>query len=432
MKKIKMIVSALIFCLLFAGCNRFFRYILIDDTTSYTRITFHEMYEQDNIDVLFVGSSHCYRTFIPEIFDSELGMNTYNAGTSSQCLDGSYMVIQEAARYNDIKHIYLEVYYEMAFVENKDRDMTSTYIISDYLKPSLDKVQYLINASTIEHYFNSFILGRRNWSKFFDAEYVKNLIIQKQTEDYKNYEYTYVTYDSEWYAGKGYVANNGVIENWNFFSEKGWDNINIEGISDDWLKSLTDIITFCDKNGIVLTLVSTPMSNFLLTGLGNYDDYVNMIRDLIKDTDVEYYDFNLCKEEYFSSTSSLFMDDHHLNCDGAEQFSYLLSDVINGEISEEELFYDSFEEKIENLEPTVFGICYHDDQEVRTCKIVSNYADDLEYAITLVPNGGEPNMLQNFAHNNIFTIAPNEHGTCTIAYRLSNSSDEVQTVDVTY
>ena len=82
MKKMLRYVAAVIaFCFLFLLCGKFFRYILVDDTSSYTRITFHEMYEQDNIDILFVGSSHCYRTFIPEILDKKLGVNTFNVGT---------------------------------------------------------------------------------------------------------------------------------------------------------------------------------------------------------------------------------------------------------------------------------------------------------------------------------------------------------------
>ena len=53
MKKMLRYVAAVIaFCFLFLLCGKFFRYILVDDTSSYTRITFHEMYEQDNIDIL--------------------------------------------------------------------------------------------------------------------------------------------------------------------------------------------------------------------------------------------------------------------------------------------------------------------------------------------------------------------------------------------
>ena len=188
------------------------------------------------------------------------------------------MVIKEAVRYYDIKHIYLELYYNVAFATYKDRtEMTQVYIISDYLRPSLDKIQYLIHASSSDYYVNSFIPARRNWPKLFDIEYVKNLLIKKQSVDYKNYAYTYVTRDTEWYAGKGYVANNNAIEGWNYFSNKNWNNVDFDDVSDDWMNTLRDIIAFCEKEEISLTLVSAPISNFMLSGIGNYDEYVELI-----------------------------------------------------------------------------------------------------------------------------------------------------------
>lgn len=437
-KKIKYIAACFLFGVMFIVCGEFFRYVLIDDTASFTRITFHEMYEQENIDILFVGSSHCYRSFIPEIFDEELGVNTFNVGTSSQYLDGSYMVIKEAARYNDIEHIYLELYYNIAFATYKTRtEMTQTYIISDYLRPSLDKLRYLLDASAKDYYANSFILARRNWSKFFDEEYVKNVLVKKGTDAYKNYEYTYVTGESEWYAGKGYVANNVIIKDWNYFSASGWGGINIDGVSEDWFKSLEDIIAFCNKRDISLTLVSAPMPNFLLARVGNYDKYVELVQSVIEGTNVDYYDFNLCKEKYFPNDSSLFKDADHLNCYGAEIFSYLLSDFINKEISEDELFYASYNEKLEKLNPTVFGISYYDDEnkngeQIRNCKIISTGNDNLEYKISLLTTEGEVCKIQDFSSNRIFTIVPEEHGALIIEYRLSDSPYQIWTLNIAY
>lgn len=437
-KKIKLLVSIVMFCILFAGCNKFFQYILIDDTASYTRLTFHEMYEQENIDVLFVGSSHCYRSFIPEILDEELGMNTFNCGTSSQHLDGSYMVIREAARYNDIKHIYLEIYFDAAFAVNKERtDLTQTYIISDYLRPSLDKVQYLLNASTKEYYSNSFLRARRNWNRFFEADYIKDLILKKGTAAYKNYEYTYVSQETEWYAGKGYVANNQTVDNWNYFLDDAWFAADFSNISSDWLHTLEDIIAFCGKKEIALTLVAAPMPNYLLAGIGDYDEYIGIIQDMIAGTDIRFYDFNLCKEEYFPNTSSLFKDKDHLNCYGAETFSRLFADFINGKILEDELFYSSYEEKLGHLSPTVFGVVYHDESDdkgemTRKCQIVSTGNDSLEYKITLTPQQGEPCKLQGFSDNKLFAVSSEEHGVITITYRWGNLPEEIQEVQVAY
>lgn len=436
-KKIKYFLSSFIFCSLIICCGKILHYILTDDTNSYTRIVFHEMYEQENIDVLFVGSSHCYRSFIPAIFDEELGKNTFNIGTSSQSLDGSYMIIKEAAKYNDIKHIYLELYYNVAFAKYKERtDLTQTYIISDYLKPSLDKVEYLLNASTKTHYPNSFIVARRNWSKLFDIGYIKNLLSKKRTNDYKNYEYTYINGDTEWYGGKGYFTNNETIKDWNYFSHRGWEPIDLNNFSEDWFNSLQDIITFCDQKGISLTFVSAPMPNFLITALENYDDYVMLVQDIIANTDVDYYDFNLCKEEYFPNTSSLFKDADHMNHYGAEAFSHLFADFINGEIPEDKLFYDSYKEKIEHLDPTVFGISYHisdnNGMQIKDCKIVSTGNENLEYEIILYPEEGDSFRVQEFSNNKFFNVSPDEHGVMTINYRLDNFPDVKWTTNISY
>lgn len=439
-KKIRRVAGSLAFLLLFAGCGRFFRYIIVDDTASYTRITFHEMYKQDNIDILFVGSSHCYRSFIPEILDEELGKNTFNAGTSSQHLDGSYMIIREAARYNDLEHIYLELYYSMAFTEPQNRsDLTDVYIISDYLKPSLDKLFFLANASTKDHYINSFFPARRNWKAFFESDYIKDLLIKKQSKEYK--EFAGLDIDGERYAGKGYVASKEIIEDWDYFSDFNWqytwEGFISDNISDRWLDLLADIIQFCDKNEIELTLISAPMSDYVIAGMQNYDRYVELVRNLIADTDVVYYDFNLCREKYFSSTSSLFRDADHMNQYGAEIFSRLFADLVNGKISEEVLFYDTYEEKVRNMEPTVFGVSYHDEQNsegklVRNCKIVSTYCSNMEYEIVLIPADEEPCVLQEFSDNVFFSVSPGEHGVCVIRYRVSDRPEKIWTRNISY
>lgn len=111
---IKRIVAiALAICLFIAGAE-FWKYILISDSTSYTRLMMHQLYNpEDNIDVLFVGSSHVYRAFIPKITDKEFGAYTFNAGSSGQFMDGSLAVIKEADKGNDIKHVFLELYYDV-------------------------------------------------------------------------------------------------------------------------------------------------------------------------------------------------------------------------------------------------------------------------------------------------------------------------------
>ena len=114
-----------------------------------------------------------------------------------------------------------------------------------------------------------------------------------------------------------------------------------------------------------------------------------------------------------------------------------MSDLINGRISEEDLFYRSFKEKMENLDPTVFGISYHDSQKengetVRECKIVSTYHSGLEYKIILKPEEKAEYILQDFSDNRHFLIDPDSNGICSIFYRLDSFPDRVWKLDISY
>ena len=161
-KKYKKFISSfaapvIFLCIMFL-CHKLLCYILVDDTESYTRIMLHEMYNQEeNIDILFLGSSHSYRSLNPQITDAIFDANTFNAGTSSQRWDGSYALLVEAGKQNDLKKVYVDMYYDMAGTNYYDRtDLTSTYIISDYMKPSVNRASYLLSSGNPDYWINGF------------------------------------------------------------------------------------------------------------------------------------------------------------------------------------------------------------------------------------------------------------------------------------
>ncbi len=71
-----------------------------------------ELYaDAGKIDTLFLGSSHCYRSVDPNAVDAALGTYSFNAGSSQQLPDGSYYMLREAAAQNQLKTVYLEMFY---------------------------------------------------------------------------------------------------------------------------------------------------------------------------------------------------------------------------------------------------------------------------------------------------------------------------------
>ncbi len=338
---VKKILSVICFIIFFILIRELLRYCLVDDTKSYTRISMHEFYtSKENIDILFIGSSHTYRSIVPQIADKSFGKYTFNAGSSSQGMDGSLAITKEAIKEYDIKEIYLEVCYEIAVLEgNKDRtEMTSTYILSDYMKPSLNRLFYILNAISNQHYINSFILARRHWENLLNPKKVIEIIKSKQTDNNKNYIYVPKKNSEEYYVERGFVANDSILSSDSIEKNK-IETINFSNISNDWKKQLNEIIHICKEKGIKLTLFIAPEPAVTTNNLENYDEYSKMINGIAIENNIDYYDFNYCKKEYFDRNDlTLFKDTDHLNTKGAEKFTQLFGDLISGKITHDDIF----------------------------------------------------------------------------------------------
>lgn len=355
------ILSPVLFLLLLFGVNRLLRYLIYDDSAYYTRLTFHEMYTQEeNIDVLFLGSSHCFRSVDVDITDELFEANTFNGGSAMQSWDGSYAILREAAKKNDLKQVYVEMYYNMAGGVYWEREeLIPVYIISDYLRPSFNKVHYLMEGSAPEHWVEGFFSARRYWQKLFSKGRIAEITAIKQKESYKNYEYWgNPETDQQYYTRKGYVASRETIENYDFSVHGGLKEIPEQIFSEDDKRSIQRIIDYCNQNDIELVFFSAPIPYYNLIATNNYGSYIEQVNNLLEGSGAPYYDFNLCKEDYFSFDSELFADVDHLNSVGAECFSRVFADFMLGQIEEEDLFYDSYEEKMNSIDDRIYGITY--------------------------------------------------------------------------
>lgn len=344
-RKIRAAALIFLFAAILFFTQHLLRYVLIDDTKSYTRLMLHELYHSpENIDALFVGSSHCYRALDTRITDELMDMYTFNAGTSSQYIDGAYALIREAQAHNTLRQVYVESEFNTVCAEPfKDRkSLLSTYIISEYMPFSLNKIQYLLNASSAEMYPNSFLpLGKyKNMAE--EPSRILNILEEKSSYDYRNY--AYVSNENETYMGKGYVATEGVIGE-DELKKHDFYRINLRAVSDDWKKTVRKIGDLCRDNDIELVLFSAPMNDRYLDGVGNYDEYIDMLRVTAEEMGASYYDFNLCRDEHLKLEDEDFLDLGHLNRYGAEKFSRTFGGFFGENTDKDRLFYGSYEEK---------------------------------------------------------------------------------------
>ena len=208
------------------------------------------------------------------------------------------------------------------------------------------------------------------------------------TDEYRNYSNELSRRDYLWYEGKGFFGSINHVEEHMYYTDDGQQIIDTDAISADWKRNVTRIIDYCEKHDLKLEFFSAPVSRFQLTSFVNYDDYIAFIHEMCDERGVKYTDFNLLKESYFPESQALFIDSNHLNSDGAEVFSTVFADYMNGDLPDD-AFYASAKDKLTNAKPDFCGISYQDDDEthIRTIRMIASPLGYFEYKVELDENG---------------------------------------------
>lgn len=322
-------------------------FILVDDVHSYTRIMLSELYQsQDNIDMLFLGPSHCYRSVDPAAVSAVLEKKAFNAGTSQQLPDGAYFLLREAAKTNRIQSVYLEVFYTTLNEEKSSDVPAAAYIITDFAKASREKYEYLWQMGGAAAILDNLIPARHN--NISPGEILETWRA-KLTDGYEAGNYRYVTYGDEQYRGDGFVYCLPTTSAETDFTPIA--EINPEKpISDFSLEYIEKIAEFCRENSIELVLFTAPLPDAYTSRLDGYQSYVDYMTELGERLNFDYWDFCLSRNLDILGYDT-FMDAHHLNGTGAEIFTAELTQVIaasrEDKFDKMQYFWPCYDEKLQ-------------------------------------------------------------------------------------
>ena len=341
--------AAALFVLLTAALLAAAKFLLVDDVHSYSRIMLQELYaDAGNIDTLFLGSSHCYRSVDPAAVDAALGTHSFNAGSSQQLPDGSYAMLKEAAAQNDLKTVYLEMFYTGYNESASSNVPLACYLLADYMDwRSPNRYEYLWSMGGMAAFADLLLPARHGIAS---PSSMPALWKAKLTDGYTLGNYSYVTYpdSGEEYRGRGFVYTTGVPQD-GFATLRDVDpNAPLSDFGWEYLNKITD---FCQENGIRLVLFTAPLPSGYVYNTQNYQSYVDALQGFCAEHDgLEYWDFSLYRlQSEIDLKLEDFSDAHHLNGAGAEKFTDILCKTIRrraaGE-SADAIFYPTVEEKL--------------------------------------------------------------------------------------
>lgn len=394
-KIIKRSVKFTVFILILAVLVYCTALILRDDAHSYSRVMMHELYNQDHIDYVVCGASHVSHGLDPKLVEQFWGKSLYNTGTPSQHIDGSYAMLRQVLDLYKVEKVFLDIDNGIAastpFLQRKG--FKSEYIVSTYLRDPKIKLDFYKNMSSPEYYLNSILPLGKDKLITLDPIILFDKAKQILNGKYFNYEYSgwnmYKINDDSIY--KGCVYEDTFIEEGSFHETANVPIIMKNVKAGDWDATIDKIIALCKEKNVELIFFSVPCSDFYLKGKGNYDEYYVYARDFLKERGYEYYDFNLIKENILSFADTEFRDSNHLNHTGIKKFTKVFCDFFDGKYEGMEVFYNSHEEKINSMEPRIFGVDASIDelkQNLILCPITNNVSSDrITFDVTAVTGG---------------------------------------------
>ena len=437
------IVLVVVLCIL---AGKVMDYIYIrdwyNDSASWEKAILKEFYlQKKNIDYLYLGSSHVYRDVIPDRMDEINGKNNFNLATSSQPYMASYYLLKEAAERNDLEHVYMEMYYVLPYMfGNRDSAevMTKNWDVLYQMPLSLNKLDYMCNLANKKYGIMTFFPVRRVAEHVFDAEYIRANLIQKRTEDYRRN--IHILDEQAPLFKKGFCTTLNHVEQGTF--EGNSSPIQEQWIDSESKKYLCKIIEFCQKEKIDITLFTSPMPDFRLCCMGNYDQYIKKVNEVADEYGIHYYDFNLCNTKYLNlQDDSCFTDYDHLSYEGSLLYTDILGEVLLSEIERRDLpdqvFYSTYEEKLASIEHRIFGLDIQQDmsKEEKTYMLysVDNLTDTVaEFRVSKIGMGDKETIVQEWSTQNCVVFPAEESGVFIVEARPRGNKKVTNRVETEY
>lgn len=432
------IVGAAVFAL--SLVFHIFDYLYVKED-NWTRILWHNYYKAENIDNVFLGSSHVHCDIDPFILDEMNGMENFNMSIPFMRMNGAYYVLREMVGDHDLKNVYLELYYVPS--TGKWGDVTSdvstqwNWYITDYMRPSVNKMQFILSMSRRDKYLDTLFPFVRYREHIFDTPYIAEQVGLKRTDDYKNYKLRYENEKGEptlEYRDKGYHYNLGEMPEYTMAYPQEI-NFRTEGVMPSHTEAyLRKIIEYCQGKDIGITLIINPIYETQILSTLDYDAYHQQVLAIADEYEVSFYDFNLCKSEYLDIMHrENFADVGHLNSIGAEIFTPFLWEVLSGDPdANRKYFCQSYGEKILLDAPEMYGLYYFNDDDMREYTIASNRETEMEYKVIATTEEGEERVIQDFSVNKEFELQNDEHGMLTIISRIKDQTQQQQMLEIKY
>jgi hypothetical protein len=284
---------------------------------------------EDSLNLLFLGSSHSYCSFDPQLIDSAMGIQSFQFGMPQAHADTSYFSLQLAMKTQKPSAVVMEVYWDM-LDDDFDINQADTFlqafdgrgVSKDYISeifPWNEKIKYAI--PTIRNQLAFLTYENTRLTGFLKARFggAGQEEAQAGTERYGDRGFMYCDYvitDSKLGAGNQFIGLDG--SKWAFSK-----------VQEGYLKKIASL---CAENSIQLLFVTAPVAPASMGYITNYTAIHDKIADFAQKEEIPYLDYNIVNQTEHLFENINFRDDAHLNYSGVLIADKYLENWLSAEL----------------------------------------------------------------------------------------------------
>ncbi len=290
-------------------CYALLEWSVLNIPMSYDKIHHQINTQQNDIKVMVLGSSQMQAAVNPAFIDKL----TVNFGSTSQHhKDDNYIMKQSMNRFPNLESVVFELSYSHLEIPHNN---------SDFWKNNLYLKYYDVNAFERKTYFKDKLVFLSSPS-IYSKKFVDYYILNKNEDHFNEYGYNLNNFKGAFrildYNEKKIAKRNFII--------RDEENLQIFNYNRQYFYKMIETV-IADNKEVVITCTPT-----YTTYLNKRNPSILKRRDsILNDIHIKYPEVRFLNLEEDTITFGVrdFINENHLNADGAEKFTKKLNEVLN-------------------------------------------------------------------------------------------------------
>lgn len=276
---------------------------------------FYQLPQGNSLDILFLGSSHAYRGFDPQLLEEWSGIKSFNLGSSGQTPLTSLHVLHNAIQHQRPKMVVMELYFYTFLEADQLNNGGNNWL---QLRNSTAKWKFLWEA------FDGYEMSALTCLPILRRKNALPYVLRKYLRGDDHLDHAGI------YKGKGYVERREQISAEKLKAPDLYDQLKL---GQDWAllkhqKAIREIAKLCVERGIELRFISSPMPQITVGKIQDQAQIDSLLQQLTTSVGADYR--NDTQNPALGLVDSLhFFDNNHLNAEGVKIWNRQLLDFLS-------------------------------------------------------------------------------------------------------